>query len=62
MAKSGKSYKDLLMEEAEQNPYDKKELSYTMESDNPLETAEAERKRTQSRGKWDRILEKVKGK
>lgn len=50
------------MEDAEKNPYDKKELSYVMESDNPIETAEVERKRTQSRQKWDRILEKVKGK
>lgn len=49
-------------EEAETNPYDKKELSYIMESDKPIETAESERKRTQSRQKWDRILEKVKGK
>jgi hypothetical protein len=62
MAKSNKSYKDLLMEDAEKNPYDKKDLSYIMESDKPIETAEAERKRTQSRQKWDRILEKVKGK
>lgn len=62
MAKSNKSYKDLLMEDAEKNPYDKKELSYIMESDNPIETAEVERKRTQSRQKWDRLLEKVKRK
>jgi hypothetical protein len=62
MAKSKKSYKDLLMEDAEKSPYDKKELSYAMEFDKPIETAEVERKRTQSRQKWDKILEKVKGK
>lgn len=61
MAKSSKSYKDLLMEEAEKNPYDSKDLSYMAGSEDPIMTAEVERKRNQEKNRWNRVLQKVKG-
>jgi hypothetical protein len=42
--------------------YDKNELSYNTDCCKPMQTAEEERKKDQSKQKWGKILEKVKGK